>query len=134
MGSKRKIAIVDDDLDQIEALKISLESSGMEVVSSSSENEAIEMIAKEMPHLVILDVMFPENPTTGFELCRAIKEDLRIKHIPVIILSAINEKINMAFTSAINSVSGKGSIPADFFMEKPIRPSILLAKINELVK
>ncbi len=106
----------------------------MEVVSSSSESEAMELIKSQMPDLVILDVMFPENPTTGFELCRAIKENSELKQIPVIILSAINEKFNMAFTAVINSANGKGAIPADVFLEKPIRPSELLSKINELLK
>ena len=131
---EKKIVIVDDDIDLVDAMKIALEANGIEVITSCDADSAIELIKVENPDVIILDVMFPENPTTGFELCRSIREESEIKDIPIIILSAINEKFNMAFSSTINSGLGNSSIPADKFLEKPIKPKELISAIEDLCK
>ena len=131
--AKKKVLIVDDDLDHIDALKIILEANSFEVYFTTSDANAIDEIIDKKVDIVILDVMFPDNPTTGFEICRDIKMHDQLKSLPVIILSAINEKFNMAFSSNIGEDIENSSIPADDFIEKPIKPKQLLEVINKYI-
>ncbi len=131
--TKKKVFIVDDDLDHIDALKIILEANNFDVYFTTSDANAIDEIIDKKVDIVILDVMFPDNPTTGFEICRDIKMHDQLKSLPVIILSAINEKFNMAFSSNIGEDIENSSIPADDFIEKPIKPKQLLEVINKYI-
>lgn len=130
MDKKKKILIVDDDVDLVNAAKIILEANNFDVSTSGSDEHIKELVLNEKPDLIVLDVMFPENATLGFEMCRELKEDSSTKDIPVIILSAINQKFNMAFTCNVKESS---SIPAECFLEKPINPKKFIKLINDLL-
>lgn len=125
-GTKKKILIIDDDPDLIEAMKIPLEVNDYEVISYIKDNGIVDFVVQERPDLIFLDVIFPENPVAGFEICRALKQENRTKSIPVVIVSAINQKLNMAFSTSINE-NNDVDIPGDDFCEKPLKPDQLLA-------
>jgi len=83
---RRLILIVDDDERLREFIRVNLEMEGYGVREASSAEEGLAALEEEPPDLVLLDVMMPE--LDGFTVCRKIKEDPRLKDIPVIFLTA----------------------------------------------
>jgi CheY-like chemotaxis protein len=130
-GRNMKIYIIDDDRDIVESLAMVLESEGHEVGFQNDDVDASANIAAFGADLVILDVMFPENDTAGFEIAREIRNDEAVKDVPIIMLSAINEKGEYAVTFS-NKDRDDAYLPVNVFVEKPIKPEELLAKIAEL--
>ena len=127
----KKIFIVDDDSDIVDALSMVLTKHGFEVASSLTASDALKKIKQEKPDLVILDVMFPEDPSKGFELSRLFHNDPAVKGIPVVILSAVNIKFKLGFSKKeIDS----DWMPVKEFIEKPIEPEKLLAVINKVIQ
>jgi CheY-like chemotaxis protein len=91
---------------------------------------AIEKIRETRPDLLILDVMFPENPAGGFDLARAIRKTEDIKSIPIILLTAINQELPMDFSA--NDIDEEW-MPVEHVLEKPIRINELQAAVDALV-
>ncbi|MDP8299814.1 MAG: response regulator [Candidatus Tantalella remota] len=127
----KKIYIVDDDKDIIEALTIVLESKGYEVSSQTSEESLIENVKSYDADLVILDVIFPENPSAGFEMARELSRNAGTKEIPILMLSAVNEKGEYGFSFS-NRDRDEEYLPVSEFVEKPIQPEALLEKVAKL--
>jgi len=127
----KKIYIVDDDRDIIESIKMVLESAGYEIAFQTDENDVVKNIKTFGPDLVILDVMFPENISAGFDVARDISGCDDTKAIPVIMLSAINEKGFYAGTFS-NRDRDDSFLPVSEFIEKPVNPTDLLEKVKTL--
>ena len=81
-----KILIVDDEPALVDVLEEHLQSEGYETVHAYSGEEALAMLARFVPDLVILDLMLPGMD--GYEVCRLMQADVRLNHIPVIMLTA----------------------------------------------
>jgi DNA-binding response OmpR family regulator len=81
-----KILIVDDEAALVDVLEEHLQSEGYETVHAYSGEEALAVLAKFVPDLVILDLMLPGMD--GYEVCRLMQSDVRLNHIPVIMLTA----------------------------------------------
>ena len=129
----KKIYIVDDDRDIVESLTMILESEGYEVASQNDEDDVTDKISAFGPDAIILDVMFPENPTAGFDIARLVRGCAPIKEIPIIMLSAINEQATSASTFS-NKDRDSAYLPVDEFVEKPVSPEALIAKIKALTE
>ena len=127
----KKVYIVDDDRNIVESLTMVLESSDYEVKSQFNQENVVENTAEYAPDLLILDVMFPEDDGAGFEMARDLRSDDRTKHIPILMLSAVNEKGIYAGTFS-NRDRDDAFLPVDEFVEKPINPSDLLEKLQKL--
>jgi DNA-binding response OmpR family regulator len=125
-----KIIIIDDDLDLAEDLALLLKNAGHDTSTLDETEGAVELILKEKPDLVILDVMFPENPAGGFDLAREIRNTEEIKDLPVILLTAINQEFPMDFSS--QDIDPEW-MPVQDFLEKPVAPDVLLKKVDELL-
>ncbi len=112
-----KILIIDDDLDILETMGSLLEYEGFEIHSADTVEAGIEMIDKISPNLILLDIMFPEKKTRGFEAASQIKE----KHpgLPILVITAINREYAFDFSTE--------DIKVEEFINKPI-------KINRLVE
>jgi CheY-like chemotaxis protein len=83
-------------------------------------------------NLIILDVMFPENDISGFEIARELRKSDKTKHIQILLLSAINEK--RIFPRAFSKQNLNGALlPVDDFVEKPIPPMDLLKKVRKML-
>ncbi|MBT3234350.1 MAG: response regulator [Bdellovibrionales bacterium] len=128
----KRVYIVDDDRNIVESLSIVLKNSGFDVSSQYDENGVVENISEYQPDLVVLDVMFPENDGAGFDMARAIKGDKRIGHIPILMLSAINEKGEYAGTFS-NRDRDSSWLPVEDFVEKPIDPVALINKVRTML-
>ena len=127
-----KILIVDDDLDIIDSLKMILESNGHQVSVKTDTDDLVESIHKVGPDLIILDIIFPEDPNAGFTAARTLHKTDEVKKIPVLLLSAVNQQSNMSFGFSESDIS-EDFMPVKGFIEKPVEPSVLLSKVNELL-
>ncbi len=85
-GDKYKILVVDDELHIRNILKFQLEKNGYLVLLAENGEEALQMVRKESPDLVILDLMMPKMD--GFEVCKRIRENYQTTQIPIIMLTA----------------------------------------------
>ena len=127
-----KIYIIDDDRNIVESMSIVLKKNGYEVASQYTDENVVDNLLDSKPDMVILDVMFPQNVSAGFDIAREIKNDKRVSHIPIIMLSAINEKGVYSGTFS-NTDRDNSWLPVDEFVEKPIKPDQLLAKVKILL-
>ena len=85
-----KVLVTEDSQSQFAIIRHYLESSGMEVVRASRGEEVLEIVAKEKPDAVVLDLMLPG--INGFEVCRRLKADPKTRDVPVVFLSAIEKR------------------------------------------
>ncbi len=126
------IMVVDDDRDIIDSLKMILEANGHQVSVKTDTDDLIESVKQELPDLIILDIIFPENPNAGFAAARELHKIERVKDIPVLLLSAVNQLSKMSFGFSESDIS-EDFMPVKGFIEKPVEPAVLLAKVNELL-
>lgn len=120
--SSKKILVVDDEPDIREYLRSEL-GSLFRIIDCANGREAYELILKEMPNLVVSDVMMPEMD--GITLCRKLKANINIHHIPVILLTARYTEED----------KGQGlDSGADAYIEKPFSMDILKSTINNLLE
>ena len=98
----------------------------------SDELKAAENAAEFQADLIILDVIFPENDSAGFEIARELKHDDKTKNIPIIILSAVNKMGNYS-GSFSNKDKNDIYLPIEEFIEKPIEPKKLVQTVNKLL-
>ncbi len=113
-----KILLVDDEKDIVEFLQYNLENEGFEVISAHSGSGAINKL-EEKPDLIILDVMMPD--LDGYEVCKQIRANEEFKETPIIFLTAKSGEID--------EIKGL-NLGADDFIQKPISPSKLIARVK----
>ena len=110
----KKVLVVDDDPD-IRMINVNvLEENGYTPIQAENGEEGFQMVKKEKPDLLILDVMMPRK--NGYELCNEIKKDDEFKDITVLLLTAVADAI--PFTTYTH-MDGKSTL-ADDFIPKPI--------------
>jgi len=126
------ILLVDDDLDIIDSLKMILEANGHQVSVKTDPDDLVASVREISPDLIILDIIFPENPNAGFGAARELHKIDSVKDIPVLLLSAVNQLSKMSFGFSENDIS-EDFMPVKGFIEKPVEPAVLLAKVNELL-
>jgi two-component system response regulator MprA len=125
-----KIKIVDDDLDFTEAISIALKEKGHEVSTCDCIDGAIGELISDKPDLLILDVMFPDKPTGGFELARKIRKTSELRNLPVILLTSINDNFPTHFSSKDTTHEW---MPVQDFVEKPLALPKLLDKVQKML-
>ncbi len=118
MGEKPKILIVDDEPDILEILEILLKEE-YRVIQAQNGEEALKKVKEESPELIILDYMMPKKD--GVQVCREIKQDIFLRHIPVIILTGKGE--------IHQKVKGLDA-GADDYIVKPFDPQELMARVR----
>jgi DNA-binding response OmpR family regulator len=127
---KATILIVDDDPDITEAMRVILEHKNYAVNSAENARQAMESLKKNRPDVMILDVMM-ETPQDGFVLARQLKQDDKYKNIPILMLTGVQDKMGIDFESAAGDETW---LPVDEYLSKPVKPDILLKKIESLLK
>lgn len=121
---KKKILIVDDNIEARLLLETLLRGSGSAVVSAANGAEAVEKLQKETFHLVISDILMPVMD--GFQLCRECKASDKFGHLPFIFYSATytdNKDEELAL-----------KLGADRFLRKPMEPTAFIETIQALLK
>ncbi len=124
------ILIIDDDPDIIEAMKVVLENKGYEVRSAQDGAEGMERLKEARPALIILDVMM-RTSQEGFELSRELKHNAQYQDIPILMLTAVKQKTGLDFKDTAGDTSW---LPVEEFLDKPVRPDVLLEKVAELLQ
>ncbi|MHC4758200.1 MAG: response regulator [Planctomycetota bacterium] len=126
---KAKILIVDDDPDITEVMKLVLENEGYAVTSAEDTEKGLDAVKAEKPDLIVLDVMM-NTTREGFIFSRELKDNPDWQKIPILMVTAIKEKTGIDF----KDVAGDQSwLPVEEFLDKPIKPDVLIAKVRELL-
>jgi len=120
----KSILVVEDEQALQEALKLKLEQEGIEVLTASSGEEALEILKKRRPTLVSLDILLPKK--NGLEVLRTIREDPALHDLPVVVLSVSGgqEKIKQAF--ALNVI--------DYLVKSDYKIENIVKKIKEILE
>ena len=121
----KKILIIDDDIDLVEALRLTLESEGFEVIDAQDGKKGLQKILDEKPDLVLLDVMMGTQDE-GFHVAYQIRNQEKSADIPIIMLTAVGQETGFSF----DKEKDEDYLPVDEFIEKPVNPDTLI----ELVK
>jgi DNA-binding response OmpR family regulator len=127
----KRVYVVDDDNSFVESLSIVLESAGYEVGAQYDDKNVVDNVADFSADLIILDVMFPEDSGAGFKLARALKADERTSRLPILMLSAVDETGTYTGSFSNRDVNPEW-LPVQEFVEKPISPKALLARVELL--
>lgn len=132
----KKILIVEDDPDTVEAMTLVLEKDGYEVRSAPNAEEGLKQVKVERPDLVLLDVMMPAG-TEGFHFVWTLRkdEDAECRDIPIIVLTAIHESSPMKlYPDQSDSTYGEYEyLPVQGFFDKPVDMKKLLVEVKRLL-
>ncbi|WP_321369051.1 response regulator transcription factor [uncultured Draconibacterium sp.] len=118
-----KVLLVDDELDILEFLSYNLEKEGYEVHTARNGVEAIEVAEKQVPHLIILDVMMPEMD--GIAACEELRKIPALSSTVIAFLTARGED----YSQIAGFEAG-----ADDYITKPVRPKVLVSRVKALLK
>jgi two-component system, OmpR family, alkaline phosphatase synthesis response regulator PhoP len=120
---KPVIVVVDDNQQNLELLQAYLEDIDCKTLSAHDGEEALVVINKNLPDLVLLDVMMPKM--SGFEVCRRLKSDPATTDIPVIMVTALNE---------LGDIKRGIDSGTDDFLSKPVNKFELLTRVKTMLK
>jgi len=121
----KKIMIIDDDIDLVEAMRITLESVGYEVIDAQEGNKGYDMLKSEQPDLLILDVMMGTQDE-GFQLAYQIRSAAETSDIPIVMVTAVGAQTGFDFDPA----KDENYLPVDEYLEKPVNPQALLDTVK----
>lgn len=116
------VLVADDDLEILKLIVRILRAKGVNVLEATDGEEALALAKKHHPDLMILDVMMPGR--TGWEVCRAVREDDGLKDVRVLMLTGIGERLN-EMTSPLYG--------ADEYLDKPFDFGVLDTVIDKLL-
>src|SRR2546429_3401754 len=106
-----RVLIVDDDPDIVRLVGYNLSHSGYEVQSANTGSKALELIQKQPPDLIVLDLMLPD--VDGMEVCRTLRQQASSRRIPILMLTARSEEIDRVVGFELG---------ADDYVSKPFSP------------
>ena len=121
--TQKKILVADDEKDIVELVAFNLEREGFAVLRAYDGNKAWEMVNKEKPDLVILDLMMPEMP--GMEVCKRIRRQETTASLPIIMLTAKSDPVDKILGLEIG---------ADDYITKPFHVRELIARVRAVLR
>jgi CheY-like chemotaxis protein len=122
------LLVVDDDQDFAEAVATVCRGEGHEVAVVYATDHALASVQQRRPDAVVLDVMFPENPSAGFQLARDLRQ--QFADLPILMLTAVNQQFPLGFGSRDIDPTW---LPVTEFLEKPVDFVVLRDKVKRLV-
>ncbi len=128
MAEPAKILVVDDDPDFLEATRIVLESKPYRVFLASDGAQGLRLAREVRPDLIILDIIMPLKD--GFTVCEEIKNNPEFQGIPVLMLTSLSQKLPETTYSLQQGLM----LEADDFVDKPVAPAELLARVARLLR
>ncbi len=120
---RERILVVDDEADIRDVVRLTLEGEGYDIQEAADGQEALSMVQKASPHLLILDFKMPRLDGSG--VCQVLKKDILLQHIPIIMLTSRGE--------VADKVQGIEA-GADDYMVKPFEPMELLARVRMILR
>lgn len=122
-STRPKILVADDDVEILALITRHLRKTEANVLEASDGEEALRTARREKPDIIVLDVMMPGM--SGWEVCRAVRDDRSLEHTGVLMLTGIGERLN-EMTSPLYG--------ADEFLDKPFELTQLDAKIRSVLE
>jgi putative two-component system response regulator len=119
IGHTPTLLLVDDNTANLQVLRETLDGLGYKLLIAKNGRSALEIVRKAGPDLILLDIMMPEMD--GYEVCRTIKADATVRHIPVIFLTAMADAGDEAKGLALGAVD---------YITKPINPELVRARVR----
>ncbi|MDD1777293.1 MAG: response regulator [Candidatus Helarchaeota archaeon] len=116
----KKILVVDDEPDLLKVVTFRLKKIGYDIIEATDGQKAIALIQEHRPDLILLDLRLPV--IDGWEVCRRVKSDDQLKHIPIVLLTASAHNLEMT-----------KELKAEDFLVKPFEPEELLAIIKKYI-
>ena len=129
MANSPKIAVVDDNTDYLFTLETFLKKNGFPVITADNGKDGLELIRREKPDVVLLDVMM-ETLFSGFELCKTLRTDVELKHIAIIGISGMGDELGIDY----NQWPDYDYFSPEMFLEKPVDKQRLLQFIPEAIQ
>jgi DNA-binding response OmpR family regulator len=120
---RRRVLVVDDEKDIVELITYNLKRNGYDVLTASNGHEALEVAQRELPDLLVLDLMLPG--LDGTEVARRLKAEPRTAATPIVMLTAKGEETDVVVGLTIG---------ADDYVTKPFSMKILLARIGTILR
>ncbi len=126
------VLVIDDDEDFASAAAKALSDAGHKVNIELSTDAGQRAIETNVPDLIVLDVMFPEDSTAGFTLARALRgaKEERVRRVPILMLTAVNAKFPLGFTARDIDDSW---MPVTDFLEKPVDLDQLVERVAHVL-
>lgn len=121
----KKVLLVDDDPDFVEAVQTIVEKAGYQVAVAYDGQEGLEEVAKNRPDIIILDVMMPVMD--GHAACAKLKADPATAGIPVILLTAVADRVTTSTYTHRDMLESE----AEDYIPKPVEPEVLLSRIKD---
>lgn len=123
MTGTKKILVVDDDPYILMSLEFLMKKNGFDVMVARNGTEALEILEKQIPGIVLLDIMMPD--VDGYEICRHIKRTSKLKHIKVVFMSAKSKEPDIQ----------KGyDLGASLYITKPFSTRELIKQVKGLLE
>ena len=129
MGKNLKIVMVDDNTDFLFTMETFLQRNGFEVHTADEGQKGMELIRKEQPDLILLDIMM-ETLFSGFEVCKQVRSDDALKETPIIGISGMGEELEIDY----RQWPDYDYFRPDAFLDKPVDKQRLLQMIPEVIK
>ena len=120
---RQRIIIIEDERDIVELVRYNFRKEGFEVESFSRGRDGLEYLRRSPADLVLLDIMLPDED--GFEICKRLRADERLKTLPVIFLTAKSEEMDRVLGLEIG---------ADDYVVKPFSPRELVARVKAVLR
>jgi two-component system alkaline phosphatase synthesis response regulator PhoP len=121
--TRERILVIEDEPDIAEIVEYNLQREGFRVVSAADGEEGLELVQREFPDAILLDLMLPK--LDGLEVCRRLKADPALRTIPVIMVTAKGE---------VSDIVAGLEAGADDYVTKPFIPKVLVARVKAVVR
>ncbi len=128
--SKGKVLIIDDDLDFVEINRAALEAAGYTVVAAFNGREGLNLIVRERPDLILLDVMMT-TITEGLDMAYELREKEEYRNIPIFLITSMTGAPE--FPRAFEYVMGR-EWPITKYFDKPVKPARIVAAVDEVLQ
>ncbi len=124
--NKKTILVIDDDIDLVEIIRVTLENENFEVIDAQNGARGVAMARDRMPDLILLDVMM-SKVDEGFQVAYELRGDPATKDIPILMLTAVVDQTGFDF----NPDKDAAFLPVDEFLEKPVSPRRLVDMVRK---
>jgi len=118
-----RLLVVDDEPDLLELVRVNLANAGFRVSTAATGREALDLVRRESPDLVVLDLMLPDM--SGTEVCRVLRADASTARLPIIMLTARSDEVDRVVGFELG---------ADDYVTKPFSPRELVLRVRAVLR
>ena len=124
--SRKTILVIDDDIDLVEIIRVTLEHEGYEVIDAQNGKRGLALAQDKVPDLILLDVMMGQVDE-GFQVAYELMGNQTTQEIPILMLTAVSDQTGFDFDPA----KDKDFLPVNEFLEKPVSPRTLVDMVRK---